>query len=354
MPSPTAKNALSAAQIAGTPSLNRRSVSRALAASLAAPALVLRPAHAAEITIRLGNNVPVSHPINVRTREAVEKIKRATGGRVEFRVFPNNQLGGDADMLSQTRSGALDMYTIPGAFAITVIPDVGIHGVAFAFKDYASVWRAMDGPLGTLERKEFRKIGMHALDTSWDNGFRQLTSRDKQIRTPDDLIGFKVRTPTTTLITSIFEGLGASPTSVNIKETYAALQTRLADGQENPLPIIDTFKFFEVQKYCALTNHVWDGFLMTANLAFWDKLPADVRPVIEAHFNEAGRQQRADILKLEEGLQTSLEKKGISFAKVDQQPFREKLKKSGYYSTFRKGVSAEGFALLEQQVGTLG
>jgi len=335
-------------------SLSRRSFSKSIALGVVgAPALLLRPAHAAEWTIKLANNVPVTHPINVRTREAIERIRKATGSRVDFRLFPNNQLGGDADMLSQVRSGALDMYTIPAAFAINVIPDVGIHGAAFAFKDYKSVWEAMDGPLGNFERKEFRKIGMHALETAWDNGFRQVTSRDKPIRTPDDLTGFKIRTPTTPLITTIFEGLGASPTSVNIKETYAALQTRLADGQENPLPIIDTFKFFEVQKYCSLTNHVWDGFLMSANLSFWEKLPADMRTVVETHFNEAARLQRADIQKLQETLQADLQKKGVTFVQVDQNLFREKLRKSGYYTNFKKGVSPEGFALLEKQVGSL-
>jgi len=321
--------------------------------ALGAPALLMRPAHAAEFTIKLANNVPVTHPINVRTREAVARIKKATGDRVEFRLFPNNQLGGDADMLSQVRSGALDMYTIGAAYANGVAPNVSIHGAAFAFKDYKAVWDAMDGPLGTFERNELRKVGVHALSRTWDSGFRQTTTKSKPIRTPDDFAGLKIRTPTVPLITNIFNGLGAAPTPINTKEIYAALQTGLCDAQENPLALIDAFKFYEVQKYCSMTNHVWDGYYTSANVAFWEKLPDDLRQVIEESFNEAGMLERADLVKLNESIVGTLQGKGIVFNAVDIAPFREKLRKSGYYANFRKSVSEEGFALLEKAVGTM-
>jgi tripartite ATP-independent transporter DctP family solute receptor len=348
----------SGTELTGPENHGRRHFVRTLAGGMlgavAAPALLTHPANAAEFTIKLANNLPIQHPTNVRAREAVERIKKATDGLVAIQLFPNNQLGGDPDMLSQVRSGAIQMYIVPSAFPFSVIPDLGIHGLAFAFKDYDSVWKAIDGDLGNYERKLFKSIDLYAFQTEWDNGFRQITSRDKPVRSPEDLVGFKIRTPASPLITTIFEGLGASPTAVNIKETYAALQTKLVDGQENPLQIVDTFKFYEVQKYCSLTNHVWDGFITSANLKFWEKLPADIRSIIEENFNQAAKAQRADLAKQNEQLRINLERKGMTVFQPDQAAFREKLRKSGYYTQAKKNFNPEAFALLEKHVGGLG
>src|SRR5918912_2743021 len=103
----------------------------------------------------------------------------------------------------------------------------------------------------------------------WDNGFRQITTSTKPIQTPDDLKNFKIRVPPSPLWTSMFKALGAGPTTINFNEVYSALQTKVADGQENPLAIIDTAKLYEVQKYCSLTNHQWAGYHVAFNTAAW-------------------------------------------------------------------------------------
>ena len=123
--------------------------------SLAAGAVVLplfairtRPADAAEFTLKCANNLPAAHPMNLRAQEAVARVLDATGGRVEIKVFPNNQLGSDTDVLSQLRSGAVEFFTMSGLILSTLVPAASINGVGFAFKDYDQVWRAMDGKLG--------------------------------------------------------------------------------------------------------------------------------------------------------------------------------------------------------------
>ena len=121
---------------------------RTLLASAGAVALVninTRPAKAAEFTYKYANNSVLTHPLTVRAIEACEAIKQESGGRLEIQVFPNNQLGGDTDMLSQVRSGAIDFFSLSGLILATLVPAASINGVGFAFKDYGQVWSAMDG-----------------------------------------------------------------------------------------------------------------------------------------------------------------------------------------------------------------
>ncbi len=105
----------------------------------------------------------------------------------------------------------------------------------------------MDGDLGAYDRDAFAKAGLHAFDRVWDNGFRQMTTSTKPIATPQDLVGLKIRVPVSSIYTSLFKALGAAPTSINLGEVYSSLQTHICDGQENPLIVVDTTKFYEVQ-----------------------------------------------------------------------------------------------------------
>jgi hypothetical protein len=132
-------------------SVHRR-ILLAAPAALAAPALLMRKANAAEFTYKYANNLPATHPMNVHAQEAVAKIKEKTAGKVEIRIFPNNQLGSDTDVLSQVRSGAVEFFTLSGLILSTLVPSASINGVGFAFSDYDTVWRAMDGALGAFVR----------------------------------------------------------------------------------------------------------------------------------------------------------------------------------------------------------
>lgn len=323
------------------------------AVALSAPAY-LKLAHAAEYTIKFANNSPLTYAMNVRAREAADRIRKESDGKVNIQIFPNNQLGGDPDMFGQVRSGAIQMYAVPGLLAQSAVADCGIHCLAFAFKDYAAVWRAIDGDLGAFIRRQMTSTGVYPMKMAWDNGFRQITSRDRVIHGPQDLVGFKIRTPAFPMIVSIFESLGAAPTAINIKETYAALQTKLADGQENPTLVLEVWKFYEVQKYCALSNHLWDGFWTGVNLKYWESLPTTVQQLVERHFNQASTQQRGDVESQDKRMQTDMEKKGVTFNAPDQAAFRDALRKAGYYDRWSKSFTPEAWSLLEKYAGKLG
>ena len=176
-------------------------------------------------------------------------IKTETNGRFDLQIFPNNQLGSDTDMLSQIRSGGVEFFTLSGLILATLVPAASINGIGFAFPDYDTVWKAMDGDLGAYVRGEITKANLVVMDKIWDNGFRQTTSSTKPITGPDDYKGFKIRVPVSPLWTSMFKAFDASPASINFSEVYSALQTKIVEGQENPLALISTAKLYEVQKY---------------------------------------------------------------------------------------------------------
>ena len=338
-----------------TPSRNRRSFIQA-SASVGALATIGVPvfAQSAPLSFKWANNIPATHPSTIRVREAAEAIKKESNGRVDIAIFPNNQLGGDTDMLSQVRSGAIDFFPLSGLILQTLVPLAGINGLAFAFKDYPTVWQAMDGELGTFIREAISKVNLHSFDKILDNGFRNITTSTKPINTAADLQGFKIRVPVSPLWTSMFKAFGAAPTGINFSEVYSALQTKVVEGQENPLAIIDIAKIYEVQKYCSMTGHMWDGQWVLANGRRWAATPPDVQALITKHVTDAVMKQRDDIRRLNNGLEAQLKAKGLVFNYPDVKSFRDALSKAGFYKEWREKFGAEALAKLEKYSGKLG
>ncbi len=334
----------------------RRNSRRAVLAGVAAAplfAIRTRPANAAEFSFKLANNSPVTHPQSVRQQEAVTRIKDATAGRVEIQLFPNNQLGSDTDMLSQLRSGAIDFFTLSGLILSILVPVASINGIGFAFKDYDTVWTAMDGKLGAYVRGEIGKRGLIAMDRMWDNGFRQITSSTKPIREPADLAGFKIRVPISPLWTSMFQAFGASPISINFSEVYSALQTKIAEGQENPLSLIAIAKLYEVQKYVSMTSHMWDGFWMLANQQSFESMPKNLQDIVVERLNRSALDERTDVAKLNDTVAADLKIKGLTFVEVDKAAFRAALKQARFYTEWRTKYGDAAWGLLEGAVGSL-
>ncbi|HWQ38487.1 MAG TPA: TRAP transporter substrate-binding protein [Burkholderiales bacterium] len=303
---------------------------------------------------KFAGNLPMTHPINQRVHEILPKILEESGGRLEVRMFPNNQLGGDSDMLSQLRSGALEMFVLSGTNVLsTLARQTSLYGVGFAFKNYSQVWAALDGELGAFLRGVIAKIKLHAFEKLWDIGFRQITSSTRPILTPEDLKGFKIRVPVSPLWTSLFQHLGAAPTSINFSEVYSALQTRIVDGQENPLSLILISRLYEVQKHVSITNHMWDGQFTLVNGRVWNSLPEDLQEILARNFNEAALREREDLVKINQNVEGELKKLGLQFHQTDQAAFRAAVSKSGYYKKWREAFGQEAWSVLEKYSGPL-
>jgi TRAP-type transport system periplasmic protein len=334
--------------------VSRRSLLKSALGLVAAGTVLKAPAvlaQAAPIKLKFGNDLPDTHSVNVRLKEAIEAISAETKGQVAISLFPNNQLGSDTDMMTQLRSGALELATMPGTVLSTLIPTASLTGVGFAFTDYDKVWAAMDGEVGKFIRGNIEKVGLVPFEAVWDNGFRQITSSTHPIKTPEDLANFKIRVPVVPLWVAMFSALGAAPVSIPLNEAYSALQTKI---QENPLALIESAKFYEVQKYCSLTNHAWDGFWLLSSARIWKTIPQDAREVMQKHFNAAAKKQRDDIVKANADYQKTLESKGLTFNTTQAEAFQAALAKTSFYKDAKAKFGDQAWSLLQKYAGNIG
>lgn len=336
--------------------LNRRTLLKAAPAFAGGSLTSLYTAQtrAATTTLRYGSSMPDTHPHVIRMREAADRIRRESNGSVDLQVFPQSQLGSDVDMLSQVRAGGLDFVTLSAVILSTLVPASAIHGVGFAWDSNEKVLAALDGELGAFVRERISKVGLHAHESIWDaGGFRQISSGTRPITTPEDLKGFKIRVPPGPLWISLFQALGAGPTSLNFAELYSALQTKVFDGQENALLTIETNKLFEVQKYISLTNHMWDGNWFLANSKLWASYPAEVRALVTKNVKQSALDSRKDTMAQTLLLEKAYPQRGIAVNTVAIAPFREKLQKAGFYQAWRGKFGEDAWKLLEKQTGPL-
>ncbi len=334
--------------------ITRRVVTGGLATALAMPALI-RGARAAEFTYKIGTSTPLDHPFNTRLAEAGDKIGKATNGRVEFQVFPDSQLGGDNDILSQARSGAIEFCQPTGQVLSTILPVTAINAMGFAFSGYDKVWAAMDGDLGAFVRQQIiAKTNLVPMEKMWDLGFRQVTTSNRAVKEAKDLEGLKLRVPIAPSLVAIFRALKAAPVGMQFGEVYSALQTHVVDGQENPLSQVTAGKLYEVQKYVSMTNHVWDAYWICCNADAWKRLPADLQAIVAKNLNDTALLQRDDIFKLNNSVKTDLAAKGMAFNDTTPDSFREQLKTSGFYTEWRGKMGNEAWDLLEKYTGKLG
>jgi TRAP-type C4-dicarboxylate transport system substrate-binding protein len=293
-----------------TTRIGRRAI---LAGAASLPLVAVHRARAADFEFKFATGQSPTNPINLRMQEAIDRIKVATGGKVVMTLFPNNQLGSDTDQISQLRAGGIDLLNVAGSVLSTLVPAA---------------------PLG-------------------DNGFRQITSSERQIKTPADLKDFHIRVPVSPIFTSLFQALGAAPTSINFNEVYTALQTKLVGGEENGLVTVETAKLYEVQKYCSETSHIWDSFCVLANRRSMAKLNAETLAIVKRELRQSALDQRGDEQRLDASLKAKLQSEGMTFIPVDKAQFVAALKKTNFYGDWKTKFGDQAWAALESVTGPL-
>lgn len=301
----------------------------------------------------MGSPMPSSHSASTFIAAAVDEIRIETRGAVDILFLADSQLGSEADMQRQLRSGGIPFLVASCSSLQSLANVAGMPGVAYAFKDYGQLWAALDGDLGALIRAALLKLGMTAFKCL-DNGFRNVTTSSRAISGVGDLQGLKIRVPPSPLLTSLFQLLGAAPVTISIAELYTALQAKVADGMENSLVQFEALKIFEVQQYCALTRHSWDGLWVMGNSRVWEAMAPQHREIITRHFDAAVQKQHEDFARRDVALKASLEDKNLRFNDVDRSQFVQALRKAGYYDEWKAKFGPEAWAVLEKYTGSLG
>ena len=334
-------------------SLTRRTLLAGAAAI--GPAIIVQGARAAEFKFAQYHNQAASGTLHKNLVAMWQAIAAETDGRVDATVHAeNNKLpGGDPDALKMLIAGEIQFFTLMGGIIGTVAPVAEAQQLPFAFKSAAEAHRAIDGPLGRYIGEEMAAKGMHLFPVAgFDNGMRQVATIPRPIAEPNDFDGMKIRVPPGQMMIDTFGAFGARPVTTSANKIYDALKTGQVDAQENPLAILEGFRLYELVKYVSLTNHMWSGFNEMAHLATWKALPEDIKATIERNVTKYVRAQRQEQAALNAALREDFVKRGLKFNEVDQAAFRARL--PGVYAIWKEKLGSKCWALVEDEVGTLG
>jgi tripartite ATP-independent transporter DctP family solute receptor len=210
-------------------------------------------------------------------------VEAGTNGEITVEIFPNGQLGKDAEVVQQVKAGIIQMGVHSVGAVASVYPMISVLDIPFAFPNIAATYEVLDGPFGQQMCEDiFAKTGLKALGFSDSGGFFQFTNSKQPIKTIDDMKGLKIRTMGLDTHKLIISSLGGQPAAIAWSEVYTALQTGVADGQMNPVPIVEFAKLYEVQKYLTISNHLFAPHVWLVNADFYSSLtPAEVK-VVEA------------------------------------------------------------------------
>ncbi len=331
----------------GTKILSRR---RFLIGSAAMAMLASTDTRAADLRYRLGLSQPVDSPNYIRLKKMADNVRAETAGRMQIDIYPAGQLGSDNVMLAMLQKNEMEMYMAGNVFG-PLVPVTEMPGLPFIFNNPGEVFAALDGDLGEYIRGEMMAKGIFVFRRGFDNGFHHLTTSTKPIRTVNDLVGMKIRTPVQKMTVDFFESLGAKPMTFTLSQLYQVCKDRTVDGQTDPLGLVLLMKLYEVQTYLSLTNHWWSGFTLTANAQAWKALPADIQAIVQKHADAAALAQRNDIEKLNAGALDALRSKGMIVNEADTSGFRKPL--GAFYARWKENYGTTAWALLEARVGKL-
>jgi len=274
------------------------------------------------VVLKFGNSYPVDHPSNVGARKMAEIVAAKTNGKLKIELYPAGQLGSDKDNIEGTIMGTQDLLLIGAGGISQYSPRLGIGECPYIWRDIDHMNKVMEGPVGDMLGEDLLKGRGLRILTVFYYGKRQLTS-NKPIRTLADLKGFKLRTPQNAPIMEMAKSWGASPTPMDIKELYFALRQNVVDGQENPLPTIDGFKFFEAQKYIMLTGHIITPLPMIINEREYKRLSPEFRTIVRNAALEARDLNNKLMQEQESSLLDKFKAAGMTVIAVDAEPFRQ-------------------------------
>lgn len=267
----------------------------------------------AQERLRIAGNFTTDHSSSLAIEQFKKGVEAATGGRLIIETFPNMQLGGAQENVSQTRAGTIAMTWVGMAFLARTVPELEAVSLPFMFPSREVAYKVMDS----------EAIGNLLVDRMADKGFvllgfmelgaRQVTNSVRPIKTVEDLRGLKIRLQPNETHLATFRALGANPLAMDIREVYSAMQQKVIDGHENPYNLILASRFFEVQKFVSNTGHFFDFIAVVANKRVFDKLSPEFQSVVKAEMKKAIESQRAAAVTADVKALAELQRLGMQY-----------------------------------------
>ncbi|WP_435106061.1 TRAP transporter substrate-binding protein [Arhodomonas sp. AD133] len=243
------------------------------------------PAQAATV-IKLGHGANENFHMSRAMHEFERLVEERSNGEIDVQIFPSSQMGPDREMIESVQTGILQMAVSPSSIYENWDPAFGVVELAYIYPDKKTALQVLEGPEGQALLDRLEPLGLVGL--GWlQSGMRHITNSTRPIDEPSDLEGIKLRTMKVPAHVDTFDALGANPTPMNFGEVYSALQQGVIDGQENPLSIINTQRFHEVQDYLTLSRHVFTAYIPAISKPFFASLPREQREIVTTAMNDA-------------------------------------------------------------------
>lgn len=275
----------------------------------------------ARLELKLGHVVPDTHAYHLGAIAFAKLIEQRTDGRVQIAVFPAGQLAtGERALLEQVQLGAVDLTVTATGVLSGFVPEFAVVDLPFLFRDYAHASKVLDGLVGDRLLGLLERTGLKGL-AFWENGFRHFTNSVRPIQRPEDLRGLKIRTMENPIHIDAVRQLGALPTPM-AWPIYTELQTRVIDGQENPVAIIYVSRFWEVQRFLALTGHFYSAAPITMNLQRFNALAPELQALFVRTAREVARYERSLIRNQERQQLEELRQRGMVITTPSRDAFR--------------------------------
>lgn len=274
------------------------------------------------MNLKVGHVLAPDHPYQLGLEKFAELVAEKSDGRIKIDAFHSSQLGGEREMIEGLQLGTLDMTLVSTAPLAGFANSFLVFDLPFIFQDRDSAYKVLDGPIGEEILGTLDSVGIKGL-CFWENGFRHVTNSKLPVKLPLEMDGMKIRTMENKIHMSSFRVLGADPTPMAFGELFTALQQKTVDAQENPIPIIYTSNFFEVQDYLSLTGHFYAAAPLLISKSLWDSLSPEDQEIIMESALEARDYERGLIRQMdEEGLEL-LKEKGMEIIEVDKDAWFE-------------------------------
>lgn len=296
-----------------------------LASAVIGSSLLAAPfATAADYTLKFGHLANEEHIWNKAAERFKQIVEKQSDGQIEVQIFPNEQLGSEMNVINSIQLGTADM-TITGESLQNWAPKAAMMAVPYAFRDSEHMRKAVEGEIGKeIEAQIEAQTGL--VPIAWfERGPRELTS-NRPIKKPSDLNGLRLRVPNVPLFVDTWQALGAKPTPMAFSEVFTALQQGTIDAQENPLSLIESASFDEVQDYVNMTDHVRSWIYVVIGKNKLESMPEDLQKVVLDAADKMQSYEEELFAKDQQRLEQALKDAGMEFVEVDQQAFADKAK----------------------------
>jgi len=281
---------------------------------------------AAEFDLTEAHTTTPDHPYTLGMVRYAQLVRERTQGRVAIQVHHSRELGDERQVVEGLQLGTIQLTVTSTGPLGGFVPEINVVDLPFLFRDAQHAHRVLDGEIGQGLLARFAAVGIKGL-AFWENGFRHITTAKKPVQEPTDLKGVKIRVMENKVHQAAFRQLGADATPMAWGEVFTSLQQGLLDAEENPIPIIYTFKLNEVQRYLSLTGHVYSPAPVLMSKQAWDRLPGDLQKILLDTAVEVARYQRALIREQEQRQLAELRAKGmVVIENPDRAAFREAMR----------------------------